>query len=287
VEQEHPQEYLLVKLLHTKETLLVRLPDLELDTGAKIVIGTKYGNDIAEIQGRVKAAQALNWEEIVDIVRLADSNDLQHFRDNLAREKEAYSVCRQKIEQHKLDMKLVSVHYVLDEAKIVFFFSSENRVDFRELVRDLVSVFHQRIELRQIGVRDEARITGGIAVCGRVLCCSGVSDKLLSVSIKMAKVQNLSLNSMKISGPCGRLLCCLAYEYEAYKSDRKLLPPDGMSFVFDTHHYHIHEVNVLSKKITLRSDDGYMFPVTLDTFKQDEQGGAWSFIGPLSPPEHN
>ena len=124
-------------------------------------------------------------------------------------------------------MKLVSAHYLLEEPKVLFYFSAESRVDFRELVKDLVSVFKIRIELRQIGVRDEARVTGGCGVCGRVLCCHGVTDKLVPVSIKMAKDQNLSLNSMKISGPCGRLLCCLAYEYGFYRDARRELPGRG------------------------------------------------------------
>ena len=130
-------------------------------------------------------------------------------------------------------MKLISVHFLIEEPKALFFFSSETRVDFRELVKDLVYVFKMRIELRQIGVRDESRITGGLGVCGRPYCCHAISDKLPPVSIKMAKEQNLSLNSMKISGQCGRLLCCLSYEYGWYAEARKKLPNEGLHLAYD------------------------------------------------------
>ena len=143
------------------------------------------------------------------------------------REERAFALCREKIEARGLEMKLVSAHYLLDEQKILFFFTAENRVDFRELVKDLVSVFKMRIELRQIGVRDEARVVGGLGICGRALCCNAITDKLRPVSIKMAKEQNLTLNSMKISGPCGRLLCCLSYEFDVYREARQTLPVHG------------------------------------------------------------
>ncbi|WP_461248179.1 regulatory iron-sulfur-containing complex subunit RicT, partial [Treponema sp. R6D11] len=139
-----------------------------------------------------------------------------------------FDICFKKIENHKLEMKLVLVHYLLEEPKILFFFTADNRVDFRELVKDLVSVFKMRIELRQIGVRDEARVLGGLGVCGRGYCCHCVSDKLKPVSIKMAKDQKLSLNSVKISGPCGRLMCCLFYEYSFYSEQQRALPQEGV-----------------------------------------------------------
>ena len=203
--------YWLVKICHSNETMLCVPGDIpELGIGEQVIIPTKYGLDLADVLGRIKPENNGKWDEIVEMVRRANEHDLSTYHSNLPREKEALDLCRQKIEQHQLDMKLVSVHFMIDEPKIVFFFTSDNRVDFRDLVKDLVAVFHLRIELRQIGVRDESRVVGGLGVCGRSLCCNHVSDKLQPVSIKMAKIQNLSLNSMKISGPCGRQLCCLA-----------------------------------------------------------------------------
>ena len=153
-------------------------------------------------------------------------------------------------------MKLIATHYLLEEQKVLFFFSAENRVDFRELVKDLVSVFKMRIELRQIGVRDESRITGGLGVCGRPYCCHAVSDKLRPVSIRMAKDQSLSLNSMKISGQCGRLLCCLSYEHDWYVEARKNLPPEGIKFFYDGTTFKVSEVNPLTTMIKMIGEDG-------------------------------
>lgn len=281
--QEVEHEYVLIQILHTRDTLLAKISVEDAPVGTYLVIPAKYGADLAEVMSAVRADQAVHWEELVEPLRIATEEDLNHFEDNKARENEAYDVCRQKIDEHKLDMKLVSVHSVLDEAKIVFFFTSENRVDFRELVKDLVAVFHQRIELRQIGVRDESRIIGGLAVCGRALCCNSISDKLLPVSIKMAKVQNLSLNSMKISGPCGRLLCCLAYEYEAYKSDRKDFPPEGLTLRFEGMAYHIQEPSILGRKVHVRSEDDRFLALPLAAFNR-EPNGQWVMIGPVPPP---
>lgn len=269
--------YWLVKICHSNETMLCvpgQLTDLAI--GRQVVVPTKYGADLAEILGRIKAESSGKWDEIVEMARVASEHDVSTFKANLPREKDALELCRQKIDQHQLDMKLVSVHFMLDEPKIVFFFTSDNRVDFRDLVKDLVGIFHLRIELRQIGVRDESRMVGGLGVCGRSLCCNHVSDKLQPVSIKMAKIQNLSLNSMKISGPCGRLLCCLAYEYDAYKADRRELPQEGMSFVIEGASYTVRDVNVLSRLVYLHADDGRHVAVPSRFFRQ-EGNGYWRF----------
>ena len=170
-------------------------------------------------------------------------------------------------------MKLVSTHFLFDEPKALFFFTSDNRVDFRELVKDVVSVFKMRIELRQIGVRDEARIVGVLGVCGRPFCCHGVSDKLRPVSIKMAKEQNLSLNSMKISGQCGRLLCCLANEFDWYSEARKSLPQEGIHIFYDGTNFRITEVNPLSSMIKMSGEDGRILEVNAKRFLKD--GGKW------------
>ncbi|MFA7559447.1 MAG: regulatory iron-sulfur-containing complex subunit RicT, partial [Sphaerochaeta sp.] len=174
----------------------------------------------------------------------------------LLQEDEAMRICREKIAERKLEMKLVTTHFLLGEPKIIFFFTADVRVDFRELVKDLVSIFKIRIELRQVGVRDESRVLGGLAVCGRDYCCHSITDTLNPVSIKMAKEQNLSLNSMKISGPCGRLLCCLSYEYDFYNEEKQLYPAQGSRLKVGGDLMKVTEVNILSKQITLSGSEG-------------------------------
>jgi cell fate regulator YaaT (PSP1 superfamily) len=158
-------------------------------------------------------------------VRKATAEDIQRHEHNVELEKEAYHICQEKIREHGLEMKLIDAQYTFDNSKLLFHFSADGRVDFRELVKDLASVFRTRIELRQIGIRDEAKMMGGLGICGRPLCCSSFLTDFVQVSIKMAKEQNLSLNSSKISGTCGRLMCCLRYESQAYEEELKLTPP--------------------------------------------------------------
>ncbi|HEK9103426.1 stage 0 sporulation family protein [Bacillus pfraonensis] len=158
------------------------------------------------------------------VIRIANENDRTVVEENKHAAKEAYQVCQQKVGEHKLDMKLVDVEYTFDRNKIIFYFTADGRIDFRELVKDLAAIFRTRIELRQIGVRDEAKMLGGIGPCGRMLCCSTFLGDFEPVSIKMAKDQNLSLNPAKISGLCGRLMCCLKYENDEYEAAKEQLP---------------------------------------------------------------
>ena len=160
------------------------------------------------------------------------------------------------------------VHYLLEEPKILFFFTADNRVDFRELVKDLVSVFKIRIELRQIGVRDEARVVSGLGICGRCYCCHAVSDKLKPVSIKMAKEQNLSFNSMKISGPCGRLLCCLSYEHAFYNEQSRRVPQEGAKVSHSGETWTVTEVNMITGQIKISSSDGRLLSLNADSFER-------------------
>ena len=241
-----------------------------------VIAPTKYGKDVVEVQGIVADTSFVNTDELVAIERPAGIDDLRKLKDNKEKEKHAYELCREKIWSRNLSMKLVSAHYLLDEPKILFYFTAESRVDFRELVKDLVSLFKMRIELRQIGVRDEARVTGGCGVCGRVLCCHGISDKLNPVSIKMAKDQNLSLNSLKISGPCGRLLCCLSYEFQFYKDARRELPQEGIKFVYDGTLFKVVEVNALSSMVKMAGEDGRVLDMKAERFKYSE--GRWKVI---------
>lgn len=177
-----------------------------------------------------------------NVVRVATEEDINRHSENIAKEEEALRVCNEKVAKHKLDMKLIDVEYTFDNNKVIFYFTADGRVDFRELVKDLASVFRTRIELRQIGVRDEAKMVNGIGPCGVGLCCANWLGDFAPVSIKMAKDQNLSLNPSKISGICGRLMCCLKYEHEVYLELRKGMPikgdklmtPDGKAIVVDT-----------------------------------------------------
>lgn len=237
---------------------------------------TKYGRDLVEVLSVVRDFSVVNADELVLIERPATVDDYRRYLDNLEREKEAFTKCRERIQSHNLPMKLVSAHCLLEDSKILFFFTAESRVDFRDLVKDLVSVFHARIELRQIGVRDEARVTGGCGVCGRILCCHGLSDKLNPVSIKMAKDQNLSLNSLKISGPCGRLLCCLSYEHQFYRDARRELPNEGTRFTYDGTLFKVIEVNVLSNKIRIAGEDGRLLDMNAARLKYSD--GRWTII---------
>ena len=192
---------------------------------------------------------------------------------NLKKEKEASALFKEKVSVHKLDMKLVDCHYLLKDPKVIFFFTADTRIDFRKLVKDLVAILRLRIELRQIGVRDESRIAGGIGCCGRPFCCHAVTDKLRPVSIKMAKEQNLSLNSLKISGQCGRLLCCLAYEYDWYVETRKKLPSIGTSLYYDNTLFRLSEINLITGIIALSGDDGRVISMPVQRLSQ--QHGKW------------
>lgn len=201
---------------------------LKIPRGSYVVVETARGVELGVVTSSNKG---ISDESIVSplkpVLRIATQKDLDTAKINEQKEKEAFKICQEKIEARKLDMKLVDVEYTFDQSKILFYFTSDGRVDFRELVKDLASVFRVRIELRQIGVRDEAKMLGGLGICGRKLCCSSHLGGFEPVSIKMAKEQNLSLNPTKISGICSRLMCCLKYEQEAYEDLLKTTPSVG------------------------------------------------------------
>ena len=201
------------------------------------------------------------------ILRLATAQDERIVEENRAKEKKAYDVCMQKISDHGLDMQLVSAEVAFDGSKILFYFTADERVDFRELVKNLASVFHTRIELRQIGVRDKAKMVGGLGICGRPFCCASFLEDFQPVSIKMAKTQNLSLNPTKISGTCGRLMCCLKYEQDAYE-DLIRTSPKMESFV-DTPEGRgtVVEIDLLRQRVKVRMEDA---PETISVFKNTD-----------------
>lgn len=259
-----------LKLEYSSETIYAKAPNkTELAPGDYVITPTRYGKDMAKVLGTVKKPLGIKQADIVTIDRKANEADMKKRQDLIKKEKDSFPIFKEKVACHKLDMKLVETHFLFDEPKALFFFSSDNRVDFRELVKDLVSIFKMRIELRQIGVRDESRITGGLGVCGRPFCCHGVTDKLRPVSIKMAKDQNLSLNSMKISGQCGRLLCCLSYEYDWYNEARKNLPNEGIRLNYDGTEFRITEVNPLTSMVKMMGEDGRLLEVNAKRFYKD------------------
>lgn len=202
--------------------------NLEIKSGDHVIVETARGVEYGSV---VLAPRDVEDEKVVqplkEVIRIANTQDDKKEETNRKKEKEAFRICLKKIREHSLNMKLIDVEYTFDNNKILFYFTADGRIDFRELVKDLASIFKTRIELRQIGVRDETKILGGIGICGRPLCCHTYLSEFVPVSIKMAKEQNLSLNPTKISGVCGRLMCCLKNEEETYEELNKKLPNTG------------------------------------------------------------
>ncbi len=202
--------------------------DMELKVGDQVLVETVRGLEMGQITIPVmEVSEDKIKEPLKSILRKATPQDIEEDRDNRCREREAFKICQQKIKDHNLEMKLIQAEYTFDRHKLLFYFTADGRVDFRELVKDLASVFRTRIELRQIGVRDETKVLGGLGICGRELCCKTFLQDFAPVSIKMAKEQNLSLNPTKISGVCGRLMCCLKNEEETYEYLNKKMPQKG------------------------------------------------------------
>jgi cell fate regulator YaaT (PSP1 superfamily) len=266
-----------LRLLYSNETFLAVYKGDPLSPLSMVLVPTRYGRDLAQVIGPIRQNHSFQLSDTAWIERPADREDLERSAYNREQERDTFRVCKEKITEHGLDMKLVSVHYLLEEPKILFFFTAESRVDFRELVKDLVTIFRTRIELRQIGVRDEARVAGGLGVCGRCYCCHAVSDKLKPVSIKMAKDQNLSLNSMKISGPCGRLLCCLAYEYNFYSEQRRLIPQEGVRINYENSSWKVAEINVVLGRIKIASEEGRTLNFPASAFEKVDN--RWQLTG--------
>lgn len=202
--------------------------DLHIEKNAHVIVETARGIEYGQVViGKKTVGEADVVLPLKKVIRIADEEDRLKVEENKRAAKEAFGICLEKIAKHGIGMKLIDVEYTFDRNKIIFYFTADGRVDFRELVKDLASVFRTRIELRQIGVRDEAKMLGGIGPCGRILCCSTFLGDFEPVSIKMAKDQNLSLNPAKISGLCGRLMCCLKYENDYYESAKSQLPDIG------------------------------------------------------------
>ena len=225
--------------------------------GDYVLVETSRGVEFGEVVTGIKEIDDSALQSpLKPVVRIATAEDIQHNKDNKEAQKEAYQVCQKKIAEHKLDMKLVSVEYTFDNSKILFYFTANGRVDFRSLVKDLAGVFKTRIELRQIGVRDEAKMLGGLGICGRPICCGAFLGDFQPVSIKMAKEQNLSLNPTKISGVCGRLMCCLKYEQDQYEQTRKKMPKVGKEVITPDGPGVVWELNVIKETVRVRIQKG-------------------------------
>ncbi len=230
------------------------------NSGAKrgdyVVVETARGLECGKVtQGAREVPQSSVPGQLKTVLRLADDIDMRRMRQNRDDEKKAFSMCEERILKHKLDMKLVSAEYTLDRSKLLFYFTADGRVDFRDLVKDLAGVFHTRIELRQIGVRDESKMIGGLGICGRPFCCSKFLKDFQPVSIKMAKLQGLSLNPAKISGACGRLMCCLAYEQPTYEYLSRTTPGLGSIVKTNDGTGVVTEVNLAGGTLRVRLDN--------------------------------
>lgn len=245
---------------------VLNFEDIDLDSLNKeenIKIEDNEDNNLEDVSEEIKnmvdkenhTKNGKNKNKIFNILRIADEKDIEQFNNNKRDSIEAFRICKEKVANHNLDLKLISSYYFLDRAKLLFEFIAEERVDFRELVKDLASHFKIRIELRQIGVRDEARTIGGCGICGRELCCRIKRCKFETITIKMAKEQSMLLNTMKISGQCGRLMCCLAHEYKAYCSLKKDLPKIGTKLVFNGMPSIIKDLNPLNKQLLIETED--------------------------------
>ncbi|HHE04871.1 MAG TPA: hypothetical protein ENL19_02275 [candidate division WOR-3 bacterium] len=269
VEEVKEKKLYALKLLYNHEICFTEVDNIRLLRYQSVVIETDNGPEIAAVLGEVKSEH--NGVQIRKFLRICTDEDFKKKKKNEERAKEAFNIALEKIKKHKLDMKLVSVHYFLDDNKVLFNFTADERVDFRELVKDLASVFKKRIELRQIGARDEAKIVQGIGVCGRPFCCNSVKYELQPVTIKMAKDQNLTLNSSKISGACGRLLCCLAYEHELYAEIKDQYPEEGSKVVVNGEEYTLSEINVVKRKAQLKTSDGITMYIPLEELPKREK----------------
>lgn len=236
--------------------------EMDLKPGDRVVVDTERGAGLGMVVAPpVEKDPAQYPQPLAMVRRLMTPEDEQTQAHHTRREQEAREFCLRRIKERGMDMKLVRVEYLFDGSKAIFYFTADGRVDFRELVKDLAHTFHTRIEMRQIGVRDESKMVGGLGICGRELCCASFLRDFQPVSVKMAKEQNLALNPTKISGQCGRLLCCLDYEYEAYCELRKNFPKCGKRACTVTHCGTVEKMNLLTGELTLRQGDGKLVSV--------------------------
>lgn len=234
--------------------------DLAVQKLDKVVVETVRGIELGEVVTDLKAMETLEIEsELKPIIRIATADDLKQYQENLEKAKQSFVTCKEIIQRHELDMRLVHCEYTLDATKVIFMYVSDDRVDFRELLKELASVFKCRIELRQIGPRDKAKLIGGLGSCGLPLCCSSFLGEFDGVSINMAKNQMLAINIEKISGACGRLMCCLKYEDEIYSRQKKEFPKIGTKLVYEDKSYKVTGFNILNDSVKLEGEGTVIF----------------------------
>lgn len=248
-------EVVQVKLRDSNSVSWYKIDNLGVKTGNCVIVEAERGIDYGQVSGE-SIQQGQSDGEMRKVLRLATESDLRQIEGNRKKAKEAFGICLEKIVAHKLRMKLVDSEYSFDGSKILFYFTADNRIDFRNLVKELARIFKARIEMRQIGVRDEAKLFGGFGPCGRELCCSKFLKDFEPVTIKMAKEQNLPLNPPKISGLCGRLMCCLSYEYKCYRDLSKGLPREGEKINTPQGKGKVINVNILCRKVTIQTEEG-------------------------------
>lgn len=245
--------------------------DIEIKQNDKVIVETSRGIEFGEV---VLESRSIDESTLVtplkNVIRVATDEDIKHHEENIKKQREAFDICLKKIQEHGLEMKLIDSEYTFDNNKVLFYFTADGRIDFRELVKDLAAIFKTRIELRQIGIRDEAKMIGGVGICGRVLCCKGFLDDFQPVSIKMAKEQGLSLNPSKISGACGRLMCCLKYEQEAYDDLNSRVPRVGSIVKTEDGQGTVIYVNLLKEIVKVKLENTEERDLEVNEYKVSE-----------------
>ena len=245
-----------VRLREVGSTEHFSCQELEVKIGDYVIVEAERGQDYGQVISEPEEVSNEVKITLKKITRIMSVDDVKQIKENIDLAKKALKTCEKKIAEHKLSMKLIDSEFSYDGSKIIFYFTAEGRIDFRDLVKNLAKIFKTRIEMRQVGVRDEARLFGGIGPCGRQLCCASFLRNFEPVTIKMAKEQNLPLNPTKISGICGRLMCCLGYEYKTYRELRKNLPKEGQTINTPKGKAKVSEVNPLKREVLLEFESG-------------------------------
>jgi len=252
-----------VRLRERGPLLYYKLGTVCVKIGDYVIVEVERGQDYGEVLSDVEEIEKMTFEEpLRDIIKVATHSDLRKIEENKVKAKEALIRCSEKIIEHTLSMKLIEAEYSFDCTKVIFYFTAEGRIDFRDLLKDLAKIFKARIELRQIGVRDEARFFGGYGPCGRRLCCTTFLEEFVPVTIKMAKEQNLPLNPPKLSGVCGRLMCCLSFEFQTYKELSKDLPKVGKILITPSGKGRVVVVNPLKRSVIVEIEEGRQIEIT-------------------------
>ncbi|MDP8261131.1 MAG: stage 0 sporulation family protein [Candidatus Kappaea frigidicola] len=265
-------EVVQVKIREAGKVAYYDIAQLKLSIGDYVIVEADRGLEYGQVISEVEKVMDKDVEDVVrNVLRLSTAHDMRQIKENEKRAQDALKTAVKKIAEHKLPMKLIDVEYSFDRSKIIFYFTAEGRVDFRDLVKDLAAVFKARIELKQIGVRDEAKFLGGLGPCGRPLCCAGFLKNFEPVTIRMAKDQKLPLASSKISGLCGRLMCCLSFEYKMYKEALKDLPREGQTIKTPSGKGKVVDVDVLNRLVSVELEDSRIIQVKYNDQKEQSK----------------